>query len=470
MAKAKNHNEASERAIIGLVLVDLDLFWRFKDRLTPELFYNTLHRRIVTILHKMAEANRMFELSYIAGQFEDDPESDFSIDGYLFTIQSEAGSKESAADLVDDLEELRAMRQAFDLGQALMKGSFKPELTARERLAEASKLFVQIHDGVGEQEQHISRYADRLLATTADAFQRGEVIGLRTGITGLDDLFGPLIGGNLYVIAGPSGSSKTAVSLQAATNMARSNPGAFFSQEMKGTSLAARQLGRMTSVSAGRINSASINADEYEELDTASRDLADISLYINEQTGLNHFQIRNRLHRLKRMHGCKFAVVDHLLLMGPTEAREDRISRISSNLKGLKDAAKVLDIPIIVLAQLTNEYEKLTWRELRRPVAHDCYGGASIKQDVDGLVFIYREDALLIAREPPRNKEADHAEWAHKLDMCRDKIEFSSGKYRDGSPEGVKVAAFNGPKMEVTNSPKRAKQPAHEVTGDLALL
>ena len=101
-----------------------------------------------------------------------------------------------------------------------------------------------------------------------------------------------------------------------------------------------------------------------------------------------------KLRRLRQQVGeLGLVVIDYLQLMDMggrgewrAENRQQEISRIT---RSLKVAAKELQVPIVLLSQLSRATEK---RENKRPMLSDLRESGAIEQDADVVLFLHRED------------------------------------------------------------------------------
>ncbi|MGH7739679.1 MAG: DnaB-like helicase C-terminal domain-containing protein, partial [bacterium] len=103
---------------------------------------------------------------------------------------------------------------------------------------------------------------------------------------------------------------------------------------------------------------------------------------------LSVLELKAKARRLKRQHGIDLLMIDYLQLIQAgirTDSREQEISYISRQLKAL---AKDLDIPVIVLSQLSRPQKG---QEEKRPVLSDLRESGAIEQDADVVVFIHKE-------------------------------------------------------------------------------
>ena len=82
-------------------------------------------------------------------------------------------------------------------------------------------------------------------------------------------------------------------------------------------------------------------------------------------------------------------VIDYLQLMTAGGRIENRQQEISTITRSLKVAAKELNVPVMLLSQLSRATEK---RENKRPMLSDLRESGAIEQDADVVLFLHRED------------------------------------------------------------------------------
>ena len=286
----------------------------------------------------------------------------------------------------------------------------------------------------------------------------GHVSGITTGLNSLNAKIGGMHNSDLMILAGRPGMGKTSLATNIAFNAAdgccatgrrdrQKSVGAavaFFSLEMSADQLATRILAEQSGISSEALRMGKISRADFQKLSLASQRLADLPLFIDDTPGLTIAALRTRARRLKRRHDIGLIVVDYLqLLQGTGRANDNRVNEISEISRGLKTLAKELEVPVIALSQLSRAVEQ---REDKRPQLSDLRESGSIEQDADMVLFVYREDYYIAAKEPKRPVENDdakthdaHAAWAADMERVFGLAELIIAKQRHGATGKVRL-------------------------------
>jgi replicative DNA helicase len=140
-----------------------------------------------------------------------------------------------------------------------------------------------------------------------------------------------------------------------------------------------------------------LNAEERRKLQVALANLTEAPLFLDDTPGVNLMDIHSKLRRMKREHGLSLVVIDYLQLMSSRGRTENRNQEVSAMSRGLKLMAKDLDVPFLVLSQLSRASE--TRPGDHKPQLSDLRDSGSIEQDADLVGFIYREEVYKRDRE-----------------------------------------------------------------------
>ena len=117
--------------------------------------------------------------------------------------------------------------------------------------------------------------------------------------------------------------------------------------------------------------------------------LAEGGIHIDDSSTATVFDVRAKCRRLKADKGLDLIVIDYLQLMTGAQKAENKNLEVAGITKGLKAVAKDLDVPLVLLSQLSREPEK---RGNHRPLLSDLRDSGSIEQDADVVIMLHREE------------------------------------------------------------------------------
>lgn len=212
--------------------------------------------------------------------------------------------------------------------------------------------------------------------------------GVMTGYQSIDGILMGLRPKQLVVIAARPGMGKTALAVNMLVNFARANGiGAMFSLEMSAQELMVRIISEESGVPSAAMRANALTQHDWNALSKARRQVAKHKLFIEDSGSLTVDGIFSQAKELHRAEGIGLLVIDYLQLVDIPKrgSRNDEVAYASRRFKQL---AMELDIPIILLSQLSRKVEG---RPDKRPNLADLRDSGAIEQDADVVLFLYRE-------------------------------------------------------------------------------
>lgn len=438
-------NIEAEQLLLGSIITNNEALNQVADFLKPSHFYESIHGKIYDAASNILD--RGMSASVI------------SLDSMLLKDQVyvEAGGKEYLARLVSSsisvinhvdhakiIYDLFIKRELIKIGEETVNDTYDSSFQklSVELLEKAeSKLFNLATEGISDRgfDKISSSIKESLTTINRVMKSTSHITGVTTGFQDLDHKLFGFHGSDLIILAGRPSMGKTALALNLAINACRSlnsnsskdaqsGSVGFFSLEMSAEQLSTRLLAMNSKIDSSNLRSGKISESDYNSLRKTAEDLSSLPFFIDDSGALTMSAIRTRARRLKRKNNLSILFVDYLQLITGSK-RDNRVLEISEMTMGLKSLAKELNIPIIVLSQLSRAVES---RDDKRPMLSDLRESGAIEQDADIVMFIYRDEYYLSRKEPSAGSEK-HAEWLDKLNKVHNQAEVIVAKHRNGA-------------------------------------
>jgi replicative DNA helicase len=245
-----------------------------------------------------------------------------------------------------------------------------------------------------------------------------ELNGLDTGFMQLNNLTGGFQNSDLIILAARPAMGKTALALCLAMNIAeylrdyapeeRKGSVGFISLEMSGEQLTSRLISVKSKVNSQKMTRGGIDHDEYEKIIRACNNLKALDFTIDDNAALTINGLKSKARKMALKNNLKVLFIDYLQLLHGDKKNNNnnRVEEVSEISRGLKEIAKELNIPVIALSQLSRKVDD---REDKVPKLSDLRESGSIEQDADIVMFLYREEYYLRAKNPAKNEhEIEH--------------------------------------------------------------
>ncbi len=390
-------NLDAERFVLGSILLDPNAYVSVAGLLEESDFSLEANRRIfvrmrdlfdrgqpidrVTLaeeLMKQGQLESVGGLSYLISLDEGLPQL-FNLEGYVRIVRA------------------KSMLRRIILGsQQIIDRAFLGQEEPEDIIADAESTLLKISSSAGRESlvrpgQIIESYEGGLDGLLDPA---SRLKGISTGFIQFDRMTGGLRGGELIILAARPAMGKTALALNigqyVATNRKNPHTVAIFSLEMSKESLLTRMICATARVDQSQFRAGYLDNEERRRLSDAAQELVEAPLFIDDSSGTNLMDMHAKLRRLKAEHGLGLVIVDYLQLMSSRGRHENRVQEVSALSRGLKLLSKDLDVPVLVLSQLSRAPEARTGDH--RPQLSDLRESGSIEQDADMVCFVFREE------------------------------------------------------------------------------
>jgi replicative DNA helicase len=382
------HSVEAEQSLLGGLLLDAVAWDNVADAVTREDFYRPDHQLVFDAIATLAGEDKPCDVVTVSQELERTGKLENA--GGLAYLSSIARDTPSAANVrayADIVRERSLLRQLVRAGTDIATAVFNNEgESARDLVDRAEQRVFEIAEGsFRRREGAVS--VRTLLPAVIDQIDEwhnnpDKLRGLPTGFADFDKITGGLRPGDLVLVAGRPSMGKTTLAVNMA-EYAAVHPGtrasvAIFTMEMPSEQVITRMLSSIGGVPLNSLRSGKISDEDWVRITSATSQLSEAKIFVDETPALNPTELRARARRVKREHGLSLIVVDYLQLMQVPGTKENRATEIAEISRGLKALAKELQVPVIALSQLNRAVEQ---REHKKPVMSDlreCVTGETL--------------------------------------------------------------------------------------------
>ena len=338
--------------------------------------------------------------------------------------------------LAKHLHLLTVKRRLADFGMAVARMSESsgsaPELLHKAQ-EELTRLLEMVDTGadpvtLAEAMRALLAKTQELQAMKADGKTPAELTGLPTGFPSIDRMTGGLKGGQLIIIAARPAMGKSVFGMNIVRNICKlpefcepeqpekPEPApapqpdgdvlsalaalveshrktgkwcAVFSLEMSSEQVATRLLAAEANINVSALSKADITQADTPRLLAGTQSLSRCHIVIDDTASLSLAALRSRIRRIANERNVGCILVDYLGLIDTGTGDSNMAYAIGRISRALKVLAKEMDIPVLLLVQLSRKVEE---REDHHPQLADLRDSGSIEQDADVVMMIYREE------------------------------------------------------------------------------
>ncbi len=406
------YSEEAERGVLGSIMLDCDRVMDLciSSQLVAESFYVPSHRTLYEAMRKMHAANKVIDVVTVADYLSMDGSLDkiggsVFLDGLIDSTPT-AAHAEYYIKIVYDKHVLRCI---IDCARDAEQKCYDPDVDAAAILDTTEQSFMDITE---RQHGDLVLWQDAIKTAMGHVEQisAGSSVhaGISTGLRNLDNIVLGLRKGEMIVLAARPSMGKTSLAMNICENIAlgrrpveKACPVGVFSLEMSQEALIMRMLCSHAEVRSDRLLRGYFSDAIHKKLINAASALSKAEIYVDDTGGLDIMELRARARRMKKKYHIELIMIDYLQLLHyrdySNQGRQLEIAAISGHIKAM---AKELNIPVLVLSQLSRAPEQRSGGDAGKPKLSDLRDSGAIEQDAD-VVWLLRRPCVYLSDDDP---------------------------------------------------------------------
>lgn len=307
---------------------------------------------------------------------------------------------DQSQDIARQLSEDSKLRQAQDKIDALQAALNQPGISNAERFRMMSTAFDEISSQTHPTDTLM--FADDVMDSVEDMFNNPyNATYTKTGLANFDLLTGGLRKRWTYVVAGRSGAFKSTWAHNVALNVLSNGvPCLIYSLEMDPEDY----ILRMAATNNQMFGIRELFRPELMEIEQRQQVIREIMPHFRKlpygfmKSSISNMEVRPKtilrdalLFESKMKTRDYVIIVDYLGLMsGNKQHNGNTVNELGEISRNLKSIARVLDVPLIEVAQMNRGIENR--KEGDEPELHDLAGSDAIARDADFVMFLRRNE------------------------------------------------------------------------------
>ena len=388
----------AEQSLLGSLMLGKNVIINVADFLKPEDFYRKTHQEIYSACLELFQKGEPVDILSVSNRLrEKNLLEEIGGNSYLTELINSVPTPSHALNYAKIVHRKGILRDLIAASQEIGLIAFDETEDTDGILDKAEKRIFSIA------QKGLTQEFVPVKSTLVDAFERidklskhqGGLRGLPTGFTDLDNILAGLQKSDLIILAARPTLGKSALALNFAANIAihQKVPVGMFSLEMSRDQVVDRLISSLAGVDLWRLRTGRLSAEgednDFTRIQQALGILSEAPLYIDDAASPTVLQMKAMCRRLQAESGMGLVVIDYLQLMEPVNPYANPVQQVSENSRALKALARELNIPVLVVSQLSRAVEQ---RSPQIPRLSDLRQSGTIEQDADVVMFIYRED------------------------------------------------------------------------------
>ncbi len=424
----------AEQAVLGCLLMDPTSLTLIQSQgFRAEYFYLPQHKAIYGAIVQIETSGRQADVLLVVEKLKEQKVyDDAAAKTYLAQLAQVVPTTANLEAYAKIVRDKFYKRDLIAVAKQIEQDTANEEADADILLDSAEQKIYDIRQG--KSTGQASKLGDIIMDKVYDRLNklnspdREKYLGFTTGWSELDRTIAGLNKSDLIIVGARPAMGKTSFALNMARNAAviAEKKVLFFSLEMTKEQLAQRVISTEARIYGQKMRTGALDENDWLRLSTATSALSTAELYFDDTSNITVNEMKAKIRRMKDV---DLVIVDYLQLMKSATRTESRVQEVSDITRNLKLMAKDLEVPVVVLAQLSRGTEGRG--KSHEPQLSDLRESGSIEQDADIVLMLYREDYY-----------SDGSTVAESMEKEIDKVQIKVAKNRHG-PTGDIYLGWN---------------------------
>lgn len=380
------HSIEAEQAVLGMLMIAPDKIDTLADKLAESDFYRKDHRAIWRAMTELSARGQPCDAITLGDWFEANGLDD-AIGGssYLIDLANSTASAANVTAYAQIVREKSVRRMVIDSATELAEAAYQPDTGAVELVDRGIAELMSLQK-VESRSEFTLRQAMFAAYEAAQAAKElgGRIPGIPSGLTRLDRVLGGWHDSDLVVVAARPAMGKTALLLNFLVSAWV--PSGLVSAEQPADQIGARVMSIKSHVPAEKLRNGRHDVGDLKRLERAIGELVDRTCMIYDRSAPTIADVSRMARKWKQQNGMRILFVDYIQRIEATKTgrNANKAEKVGEVVRGLKNLARDLQIPVIALAQVGRQADG------RQPTMADISDSSEIEKEADQILTLYR--------------------------------------------------------------------------------
>lgn len=353
------YNLLAEKLVLGSILTIPEAILLVSEKLPIKAFYLKTHQIIYkALLILYAEGKTIDYINLITWIQDNGFLPKIGGAHVIINLLNQMHTLSNLEEYIALIYEKYLRRSLIELGEEIIESGYLTEIPLETIFTKIEQNFFLISETKSKKHMiSVQEGLQQVLKEIEEGLRIPRLPGLKTTFLEFDIITQGFQNSDLIIIAGRPSMGKTAFAFNLAKNIAQNHKTGvvFFSLEMTRQQLLYRLLASEVGITNTRLRASRIKETEWVKINNRIQDLSQLRLFIDDTPDLSVGEIKLKVKtiNLESSNRINLVVIDYLQLLEGLNQDANRVQELSKITRALKKLARDLNIPIIVLSQLS---------------------------------------------------------------------------------------------------------------------